>query len=93
MFSEPFYDPERSYLDNFEHGPFGFLTETAPTSQASEPQNQFSGQPVLAVPLEGDWARRPIRIANHHYTEPLWNGVCGSGMESDICDRNQGAGI
>jgi hypothetical protein len=59
MFSEPFYDPERSCLDNFEHGPFGLFAETTPTSQTSEPKNQFPGQPVLA----------PGRAlsASHHY--------------------------
>jgi hypothetical protein len=48
MFSEPFYDPEKSYLDNFEHGPFGLFAETTSTSQTSEPKDQFPGQPVLA---------------------------------------------
>jgi hypothetical protein len=48
MFSEPFYDPERSYLDNFEHGPFGLFAEMTPTSQTSEPKDQFPGQLVFA---------------------------------------------
>ncbi len=30
MPSEPFYDPAKSYLDNFEHGPFGLFADTSP---------------------------------------------------------------
>jgi hypothetical protein len=48
MFSEPFYDPERSCLDNFEHGPFGLFAETTPTFQTSEPKHQFTEHPVFA---------------------------------------------
>ena len=48
MPSEPFYDPEKSYLDNFEHGPFGLFAETSPASQIKEPKHQFLGQPVSA---------------------------------------------
>ena len=48
MSSVPFYDPAKSYLDNFEHGPFGVFADTSPTSQTSEPKHQFLGHPVFA---------------------------------------------
>jgi dihydroorotate dehydrogenase len=48
MSSEPFYDPAKSYLDNFEHGPFGLFADTSPASQTSEPKHQFLGHPVFA---------------------------------------------
>jgi dihydroorotate dehydrogenase (NAD+) catalytic subunit len=48
MSSAPFYDPAKSYLDNFEHGPFGLFADTRPTSQTSEPKHQFLGYPVFA---------------------------------------------
>jgi dihydroorotate dehydrogenase (NAD+) catalytic subunit len=46
MFSEPFYDPARSYQDNFEHGPFGLLAEPLRVPQPTEPKHAFLGQPV-----------------------------------------------
>ena len=45
---EPFYDPAKSYLDNFEHGPFGLFADTSPASQTSEPKHTFLGHPVFA---------------------------------------------
>jgi dihydroorotate dehydrogenase (NAD+) catalytic subunit len=48
MPSEPFYDPAKSYLDNFEHGPFGLFANTSPASQTIEPKHQFLGHPVFA---------------------------------------------
>jgi dihydroorotate dehydrogenase (NAD+) catalytic subunit len=48
MPSEPFYDPAKSYLDNFEHGPFGLFAETSPASRTKEPKYQFLGLPVGA---------------------------------------------
>jgi dihydroorotate dehydrogenase (NAD+) catalytic subunit len=48
MHSEPFYDPAKSYLDNFEHGPFGLFAETSPASQTSQPKHSFLGLPVSA---------------------------------------------
>lgn len=51
MFSEPFYDPAKSYQYNFEHGPFGLLAESAvisSTSSSEEPKHRFVGQPVWA---------------------------------------------
>jgi hypothetical protein len=80
MFSEPFYDPEKSYLDNFEHGPFGLFAEMTPTSQTSEPKDQFPvgihagpllsskfANVALAATLEGELAPGRTLIANHHY--------------------------
>jgi dihydroorotate dehydrogenase len=48
MSSEPFYDPAKSYLDNFEHGPFGLFADTSPASQTSKPKHLFLGHPVFA---------------------------------------------
>jgi dihydroorotate dehydrogenase (NAD+) catalytic subunit len=46
MLSEPFYDPSRSYQDNFEHGPFGLFAESQPIHSADKPKCSFLGQPV-----------------------------------------------
>ena len=48
MSSVPFYDPAKSYLDNFEHGPFGLFADISPPSQTSKPKHQFLGHPVFA---------------------------------------------
>ena len=48
MSSVPFYDPAKSYLDNFERGPFGLFAETSSTSQTGEPKHRFLGCPVFA---------------------------------------------
>lgn len=48
MPSEPFYDPAKSYLDNFEHGPFGLFAKTSPNSPTIGPKHRFLGQPVFA---------------------------------------------
>ena len=48
MSSVPFYDPAKSYLDNFEHGPFGLFADTTPSSQSREPKHTFLGHAVFA---------------------------------------------
>jgi len=48
MPSEPFYDPAKSYLDNFERGPFGLFANTSPISQTTQPKHTFLGYPVYA---------------------------------------------
>jgi dihydroorotate dehydrogenase (NAD+) catalytic subunit len=48
MYSEPFYDPAKSYLDNFEHGPFGLFADTSPASQTNPPKYSFLGNSVSA---------------------------------------------
>ena len=48
MSSVPFYDPAKSYLDNFEYGPFGLFADISPPSQTSKPKHQFLGHPVFA---------------------------------------------
>jgi dihydroorotate dehydrogenase len=48
MPSEPFYDPAKSYLDNFERGPFGLFANTSPISQTTQPKHTFLGHPVFA---------------------------------------------
>jgi dihydroorotate dehydrogenase len=46
MLSEPFYDPLRSYQDNFEHGPFGLFADTLRIPSPDKPTHSFLGQPV-----------------------------------------------
>jgi dihydroorotate dehydrogenase len=50
MLSEPFYDPARTYLENFEHGPFSLFAEPCVYPQTGEPQYSFLGHPVY-LPL------------------------------------------
>jgi dihydroorotate dehydrogenase len=46
MVSQPFYDPAKSYLDNFEHGPFGLFADTSPNSPTGQPKHTFLGHAV-----------------------------------------------
>ncbi len=46
MSSEPFYDPAKSYQENFEHGPFGLFARPAACSPVGEPIHRFLGRPV-----------------------------------------------
>jgi dihydroorotate dehydrogenase len=46
MASEPFYDPARSYQENFEHGPFGLFADTTPHSPRATHAYTFLGVPV-----------------------------------------------
>jgi len=46
MVSEPFYDPARSYQENFELGPFGLFADTTPHSPPSIAAHTFLGRPV-----------------------------------------------
>lgn len=50
MLSEPFYDPARTYLENFEQGPFSLFAEPAVYEQAGDPQHKFLGHEVY-LPL------------------------------------------
>ncbi len=43
---EPFYDPARSYGDNFEHGPFGLFADNTFAVPADEPKHTFLGYKV-----------------------------------------------
>jgi dihydroorotate dehydrogenase len=44
--TEPFYDPARSYSENYERGPFGAFAEPVAFAQPSAPQFRFLGQRV-----------------------------------------------
>jgi dihydroorotate dehydrogenase (NAD+) catalytic subunit len=83
MFSEPFYDPAKSYQDNFEHGPFGLFAGPATHSsvhpQAEEPKHRFLEHPVWApfgVPagplLNG---RFVIAALDHGFDIPVYKTV------------------
>jgi dihydroorotate dehydrogenase (NAD+) catalytic subunit len=48
MLSEPFYDPGRSYQDNFEHGPFGLFADPQRIPFIAEPKHRFLGLPIVA---------------------------------------------
>ena len=46
MLTEPFYDPARSYLENFEQGPFSFFAEQSVCEDRGEPRYNFLGHEV-----------------------------------------------
>ena len=43
---QPFYDPARSYLDNFNHGPFGLFVDPMYHPPDGGPQHSFLGHKV-----------------------------------------------
>lgn len=50
MVTTPFYDPARSYEDNYEHGPFGLFAETSRRSPQPNPDTTLFGYP-LEIPF------------------------------------------
>jgi dihydroorotate dehydrogenase len=46
MLSEPFYDPARTYLENFEQGPFSLFADQSRYQERGEPGYKFLGQDV-----------------------------------------------
>lgn len=48
MLHKPFYDPERSYEENFENGPFGVFADGEVVTTEEEPQYIFFGFKVHA---------------------------------------------
>ena len=46
MLQTPFYDPNKSYEDNYNGGPFGGFKDGEVFKQTGEPQNDFLGQKV-----------------------------------------------
>lgn len=42
----PFFDPEKSYQDNFHYGPFGLFAQPCPIAEPIPPQHTFLGHPV-----------------------------------------------
>ena len=46
MLTEPFYDPARTYLENFEQGPFSFFAEECVYQDPGEPKYKFLGHEV-----------------------------------------------
>ncbi len=48
MLQAPFYDPLRSYEDNYDHGPFGAFADHDTYEQVGEPAHDFHGQKVYA---------------------------------------------
>jgi dihydroorotate dehydrogenase (NAD+) catalytic subunit len=47
MIAEPFYNPSRSYQENFDHGPFGGLGTAGAAVSVGEPGGRFLGHPVF----------------------------------------------
>jgi dihydroorotate dehydrogenase (NAD+) catalytic subunit len=43
---QPFYDPARSYLDNFNDGPFGLFSDPVPLPPHGAPQHTFLGHKI-----------------------------------------------
>ncbi len=50
MLHAPFYDPTKSYIDNYDAGPFGAFAEPDVVPQKGEPQYDFHGYKVF-LPL------------------------------------------
>ncbi len=48
MLQTPFYDPNKSYEDNYDDGPFGAFADGEMVSQAGEPQYDFLGQKIYS---------------------------------------------
>ncbi|WP_062464686.1 tRNA-dihydrouridine synthase [Demequina soli] len=44
-----FYDPRRTYEDNYAHGPFGTFAEAAPGAPSEAPGASFLGRPVRSA--------------------------------------------
>ncbi|MBI2196841.1 hypothetical protein HYU45_04525 [Candidatus Daviesbacteria bacterium] len=47
MLQMPFYDPNKSYEDNYDQGPFGAFVEGEILEQTGEPKEDFLGQKVF----------------------------------------------
>ncbi len=45
---QPFYDPAKTFDDNFDHGPFGDLEQADRFENEGEPKYTFLGQPVYS---------------------------------------------
>src|SRR3989344_7618981 len=48
MLREPFYDPTKSYEDNYDRGPFGAFADGGVFPQEDEPKADFVGCKVYA---------------------------------------------
>ena len=48
MIYKPFYDPEKSYEENFEKGPFGVFADEDVYENKGEPKYSFFGFPVFS---------------------------------------------
>jgi hypothetical protein len=75
----PFYDPARSYQDNFDAGPFGLFAETSPFRHGGEPHHRFLGYPVFmpfGVPagplLNGNYVKAAL---DHGFDIPTYKTV------------------
>lgn len=44
--TQPFYDPKKSYEENYKHGPFGAFAQPEKYVASGEPHQTFLGQPV-----------------------------------------------
>ncbi len=48
MLKTPFYDPNKSYEDNYDQGPFGSFADGKVFGQTGEPKHDFLGQKVYS---------------------------------------------
>lgn len=46
MIREPFYDPKKSYKENYEKGPFGSFADPKKYEDGGEPENNFLGNKI-----------------------------------------------
>ena len=76
--SAPFYDPARSYEENYQQGPFGAFAQPVSRAQ-SLPQHKFLGLPVdipLGIPAGPLVNGRYVRAAlDHRFSIPVYKTV------------------
>jgi dihydroorotate dehydrogenase (NAD+) catalytic subunit len=79
MLCEPFYDPARSYLENFDHGPFGGFADAMRWHDEGGPAHTFLGHAVHApfgIPagplLNGNFVKAAL---DHGFDLPVYKTV------------------
>jgi dihydroorotate dehydrogenase len=100
MVTEPFYDPARSYQDNFENGPFGLFAETPPALEV-ETRGSFLGHPVglpFGIPagplLNGRYVKAALdwgfdlpmykTVRTHRYACHPWPNVLAVKVDGEL---------
>src|SRR3989344_341121 len=46
MLQIPFYDPEKTYEENYDQGPYGVFSDGVVYAQEGEPQHEYLGQKI-----------------------------------------------
>src|SRR5581483_4736080 len=75
MLQTPFYDPTKSYEENYDNGPFSAFTDGEVFEQKGEPQYAYHPFPnILSVHADGDLTLERLKsplIADTNYSQPL----------------------